>query len=96
MLAAKVSDELQGDVRGAWVQCNPETSPRLSAAAYCFGRKVQSETGYPVGLIHASVGGTAAQAWTRSEFIDNDDGLRSILENYEKGVKKWEQADHRY
>lgn len=91
-VGGKVSAELQEDVRGAWVECNPETSPKFSAAAFYFGRKVQAETGYPVGLIHSSIGGTAAQGWTRSEFIENNDGFSSIIENYNKGLKEWEQA----
>ena len=91
-VGGKVTDEIMEDVRGQWVECNPETSPKFSAASYYFGRKVQGETGYPVGLIHASVGGTSAQGWTRSDFIRNDDGLSHIIDNYDKMVKEWEQA----
>lgn len=52
-----------------WAVCTPETLGRhgtwggFSAVAYHFGRTLQQELGVPVGLIHASWGGTPAQAW---------------------------------
>ena len=61
----------------------------FSAIAYYFGRKVQGETGYPVGLVHASIGGTVAQAWTRREFIENDDKV-TLKGKIDGRVKEWE------
>ncbi|HEX5790314.1 MAG TPA: hypothetical protein VFY13_04130, partial [Luteolibacter sp.] len=52
---------------GAWKACSPDALREdggFSAAAYFFGKKLREELGVPVGLIHASLGGTVAEAWT--------------------------------
>jgi sialate O-acetylesterase len=48
---------------GQWQQCTPETIGGFSAVAFYFGRKVSADTGIPVGLIQAAVGGTPAETW---------------------------------
>ncbi|MBE2215141.1 MAG: sialate O-acetylesterase [Opitutaceae bacterium] len=52
-----------------WVACTPETivGTQFSAAGYFFGREIQRELGVPVGLIHASYGGTMIEAWMPPE-----------------------------
>ena len=44
--------------------------PGFSAVAYYFGRDLQKALGVPVGLIHSSVGGTAAERWTSKEALE--------------------------
>jgi sialate O-acetylesterase len=48
-----------------WVPCTPETitATQFSAVGYFFGREIQRELGVPVGLIHASYGGTLIETW---------------------------------
>ena len=48
-----------------WLACSPETLAKteFSAAAYFFGRELNHELNVPVGLIHASFGGTQIEAW---------------------------------
>ena len=46
-----------------WVKCSPETVWFFSAAAYFFGRQLHQDLKVPVGLIHASRGGTRIQTW---------------------------------
>lgn len=53
------------DVKGAWTACSPETVGKFSAVAYFFGREVQRDMQIPLGLLHSSVGGTPAEAWTQ-------------------------------
>ncbi|MCK4998539.1 MAG: hypothetical protein KAS23_03355, partial [Anaerohalosphaera sp.] len=60
---------------GSWDQCTPETVKNFSAVAYLFGRNLFKELNIPIGLIHSSWGGTPAEAWTRREFIENEDDL---------------------
>jgi len=52
-----------------WLPCSPAalTVSSFSAAAYYFGRQVQQTLGVPVGLIHASFGGTRIEAWIPAE-----------------------------
>ncbi|MEI6645466.1 MAG: sialate O-acetylesterase [bacterium] len=56
-------------VTGEWVQCSTQTVGRFSAAAYFFGRELHKELKIPIGLLHSSVGGTPAEAWTRLEAL---------------------------
>lgn len=53
-------DDLDG---GAWEPVTPQSVPNFSAVAYLFGRRLHAELGVPVGLIDASWGGSAAEAW---------------------------------
>lgn len=57
------------DVKGQWSRCSPETVGPFSAAAYYFGRELHRELKVPVGLLHSSVGGTQAEAWTRLDVL---------------------------
>ncbi len=54
----------QSDCGGTWQVCSPGSALDFSAAGYFFGRKLHQELNVPVGLIHSSWGGTAAEAWT--------------------------------
>ena len=51
-------------VKGQWDVCTPETVKDFTAVGYFFGRDLQQARRAPVGLIHASWGGTPAEAWT--------------------------------
>jgi sialate O-acetylesterase len=57
------------DSKGQWNTCSPETVSTFSAAAYFFGRELQRELKIPIGLLHSSVGGTPAEAWTRLDAL---------------------------
>ena len=57
------------DVKGLWDVCSPQSAERFSAAAYFFGRDLHRELKVPIGLLHSSVGGTPAEAWTRLEAL---------------------------
>lgn len=52
--------------RGEWRRCEPAAFAQpggFSAVAYYFARKVQAETGVPIGLVQIAVGGTPAESW---------------------------------
>jgi sialate O-acetylesterase len=59
----------QTDVKSKWVECGPNTVGNFSAVAYFFGRDLQKARNVPVGLIHTSVGGTAAEQWTSNQVL---------------------------
>ena len=46
-----------------WVVDNPEAAGGFSAVCYLFGRALQRSQHIPIGLIHASWGGTPIEAW---------------------------------
>jgi sialate O-acetylesterase len=56
-------------VVSTWTECNPKTVGNFSAVGYYFGRDLQKALKVPVGLIHSSVGGTAAERWTTKETL---------------------------
>jgi len=53
----------QARCNASWAECSPSTVPGFSATAFFFGRKLHEDLGVPVGLIHASWGGTPVEAW---------------------------------
>lgn len=61
----RTDQKQDGPAHFRWLPTTPDTlrDSRLSAAAYHFGRVVQHALGVPVGIIHASFGGTRIEAW---------------------------------
>ncbi len=89
-----------------WAVCSPETLGRhgswdgFSAVAYYFGRTLQQELGIPVGLIHASWGGTPAQTWVSAagliplkDFAGSLETLAAVVahdeEDYPERLQTW-------
>lgn len=57
-----------------WSACTPQTVMQggwrgFSAVAFYFGRQIQQELNVPVGLIHASWGGSTIAAWSTKESL---------------------------
>jgi len=89
-----------------WLPCTPETVRDFSAVAYYFGRKLHGELKVPIGLVHASWGGSVAEAWTRLETLMSRPELKPIVEDidslaahhmeekarYEKKLAAWRKA----
>ena len=48
----------QTNCGGQWVVCSPATAGGFSAAAYFFARELHQKLAVPVGVVHASWGGT--------------------------------------
>lgn len=84
-----VAAEPAADVEGRWDACAPETAGKFSAVAYFFGRQWQQDTGVPVGLIHSSWGGTAAEAWTPRDVLAGDLKLRVTLERWARELAEF-------
>ena len=55
--------------RFTWLPCSPEALriSDFSAVAYTFGRQIHQTLDVPVGLVHASFGGTFIEAWMPPE-----------------------------
>ena len=64
------------EVTGKWIECSPKTAAAFSAVGYFFGRDIHKATGFPVGMIHSSVGATPAQAWTSLSGLAKEAELR--------------------
>jgi len=85
------------DCGGRWVECMPETAKGFSAVAYFFGRELHEASGQPVGLIHASWGGTPAQAWTSLDGLDKDATLKDAYgDPFRKTMEMMPQLKEEY
>lgn len=100
----QTANQPQADARvtgGGWQECNPQNITGFSSVAYFFARELYKKKGIPVGLIHASWGGTIAEAWTsgstlkgmpyfaaavnKIERTDQD----KITQNYARDLENW-------
>ena len=91
-VARDAADAPVADVSGAWVESSPETAARFSAVAWFFGRDLRRALKVPVGLIHSSVGGTPAEAWTSRAGLEADPELKQILERQAQSVANYDPA----
>ena len=84
------------DVKGRWLACTPETVARFSATAYSFGRTLHRELNVPIGLLHSSVGGTQAEAWTRLEALRTVPALADRAEQEIAKITSQEDDSRRF
>jgi sialate O-acetylesterase len=96
---AKVTPQTQ--CGGEWQPCSPATIGKFSAVGYFFGRDLHTALHVPVGLIQASVGSTAAEAWTSAAALSSTAEFKPLLgkpiEAKQKKAKnagdEWTQTD---
>lgn len=95
-VANKVADEPQTDFKGQWDICSPKVIDSFSAVAYYFAREIHRKTGFSVGIINSSWGGTPAESWTKKEVLAADKGLNEILLRYNRYVAEYPEAVKEY
>ena len=83
----------QEEVRGRWQVCTPQTAGGFTAVGFYFARRVQRETGIPIGLLRSSVGGTNIELWMSQDTLMNTPVLapygkmmRESLATYQKDL----------
>ena len=74
----------QSRCKGTWQVCAPQSVRRWSAVGYFFGRELHQRLKVPVGILVASHGATAIEAWTSIEGLKAVPIYRERAENYEK------------
>jgi sialate O-acetylesterase len=86
------------NVKGKWDVATPDTVKDFTAVGYFFGRDLHRARHVPVGLIHASWGGTPAEAWTSEvglrplpDFADIGDQLKTLIADPEAAKRQYEQ-----
>lgn len=92
----KVADEPQTDFKGEWKLCSANTIDSFSAVAYFFAREINNATGYPVGIINATWGGTPAESWTSKDVLQSDSDLNQILVRYQKALDVFPEENEKY
>lgn len=73
--SAASSPQMKGE--GNWNLCNGESLRWFSAVAYYFGKTLNNELKVPIGIIHASWGGTPAEVWVPQDIIEPDSILKA-------------------
>lgn len=87
----KVADTPMADFKGEWKVCSPQNVPDFSAVGYFFAREIRNATGYPVGIINSTWGGTPAESWTRKEVLTNDAELKPVVDTYQYTVDHYSE-----
>jgi sialate O-acetylesterase len=54
---------------GKWESANPESVLHFTATGYFFAKALYEKYNVPIGLIHASVGGSPAEAWLSEDAL---------------------------
>lgn len=80
------SPEPQVDCEGTWKLASPQTSGSFSAVAYFFARQLRRELKMPIGIIHASVGGTPIEAWSRRGELETIPSMAPVLKEYDAKI----------
>ena len=92
----KVADEPQTDFKGEWKLCSARTVDSFSAVAYFFAKEINKATGFPVGIINSTWGGTPAESWTKRQVLQSDADLNEILVRYQKALDVFPEENEKY
>ena len=86
-----VSNKKEFNCIGSWDELTPQSATSFSATAYFFGKKLYEELKIPIGLIHTSWGGTAAEAWTSSEYLKTLGDFNEVLDKMKSSEEEYVQ-----
>lgn len=81
--------EPQQDLVGSWQEANAASVREFSATAYYFGKALRKTLGVPVGLICTAFGGSACEAWMKSDWLKAFPKVQQTIT--EEDVKKLQQ-----
>lgn len=77
------------DCEGTWELAGPGTAGDFSAVGYFFGKVLQKELGMPIGIVNATLGGTAAESWTSPEGLRKEPELAPVAEAQWKAAEEY-------
>ncbi len=81
--------------KGGWQVCSPATIAGFSSTAYFFGRNLhQNMNRVPIGLIHASWGGTIAEAWTSGESLEMMPDFKEAVQQISSNTNQQSEAEY--
>ena len=70
------------DVAARWTVCSTESIAEFSAVLYFFGRQMHQDLEVPIGLVHASWGGTPIPAWISGPALTGRPTLAPFLTHW--------------
>ena len=77
--------KVEDDCEAFWAEHTPAGVRETSATAYYFARKIYEILRIPVGIVHASWGGSPIQAWMDKELLDSEFVGEFDMTPYETG-----------
>lgn len=95
-VARNVAEKPAREAAGTWMVCDPQTVKDFSAVGYFFARDLHAKLKVPVGVIHASWGGTPAEAWTPMSVLKSNPALSAIADDWQAEVENYPQAKSIY
>lgn len=91
------SDVPEDDIpSGTWREVSPDTAGLATAVGYYFAKMIHKAQNVPVGLIHASLGGTKVSSWIKRETMESSAALSVLLQSYEKEAAANAALQERY
>jgi len=69
---------------GKWTACTPHNARLFSAAGYFFAKTLYEKLKVPIGMIHASWGGTAIESWIGKKDLASIDAYHQVLQKMEE------------
>jgi len=79
-------DYLREEAASKWQICAPNTAAMLSAAAFFFARKINTDIGIPIGIINCSWGGTSISTWMSREQLMRSRAGQKFIDDYAEKV----------
>ena len=77
--------EPESSCDGKWTACTPQNARLFSAAGYFFAKTLYEKLKVPIGMIHASWGGTAIESWIGKKELATLNAYHQVLEKMEEG-----------
>ena len=93
-----VSETSAGDMGSdaQWTATTPETIKNFSAVSYFFARALRRERDVPIGLVHASWGGTPVESWVPGRALQADAAFAPLLWQWTRTLSDYPGAKSRY
>ncbi len=86
----------QATTDGSWTVCSPATAVDFTAVGYFFARDLHAALGVPVGIIHSSIGGTPAEAWTSREGLAGFPEFTVVIDQARQGSAEPQRMHQEY
>lgn len=85
----------QEDTRtGSWKKACPENMYGFSGTSYFFAKRIHEMTGLPVGMVHASLGGSHIYSWMSAEMLKDYPELVEEAAKYGDPAYRAERIKH--
>lgn len=80
-------DDITPEEMIPWQSCTPESIRGFSAVAYYFAREIHQKLDIPVGIIHASWGGTPIESWIPVDVLQTESLAGAYLQDiFDQGL----------